>query len=275
VINLSKRMRDELGVTWELVPRACLPASLAALQQSWARQLKMPSDELPVRTVAEQIFRSVAEAEPALGPCIELTLFQGGFRRTETLERLVNETAAGALPLLQTLWAGEDSLLQRLLLRAHSQDDAWPSFGLTTMMLEVLQRDAPEAAARLVQNCGRSLLWMPAASPSGGGARNFKEDAANVPLLAGILGQMTGGPKAWCSPEVLARIRQIRAFDPIWFEVAHRAGLMLALMLEQDRLAPRRAATGIPYRVPKELARPAAGATLPQAHSPVRPVRPG
>lgn len=249
-ITLTKRMRDELGVSWELVPRSVVSACLAGLERSWAKQLRQDASEATVRMITEQVFRGVAQAEPSLGTPIELALFNAGYCRTAAFDRLISELAVGAQPLLHNLWAGEDSLLQRLLLRAHTQDAVWPFSGLTRKLLGALQQCAPEAAHLLAQACGKQLLWMPTAGESGSHAKNVKEDAANVPLLAALLSHLPGCPQTWRTAEVLARIRQLRAFDAVWFEVAHRTGLMLALMLEQKQLVPRRSPGASAHKTP-------------------------
>lgn len=231
--SLMKRMRDELGVVWELMPRFTLSTGLGRLQQSWAKQLKAEVADPVVKTLTEQVFRTIGQTDPLLGDVVELVLFQAGFNRTDRLERLTAPFAAGARALVLQLWSGENSLLQRFLLRTHTEDRVWPSFGLTRVLIGALQESAPQAATQLSNACGKDLLWMPTAGQLGPYARNVKEDVANAPLLAGLLSQLAPHEPSWRSGSHLAQLRQIRNFDPAWFEVGCRAGLLLTLLVEQ------------------------------------------
>jgi hypothetical protein len=230
---LMKRMCDELGVVWELMPRGCLEAGLQLYLQAWAHQLKtIPSDPL-VRTVCEPMFRLLAQADSVLGDMVELVLFQAGFERTERLTRLIGAFGSGPLTLLSQLWQGENSLLQRFLLRTHIEDRVWPHFDLWLGLVESLQELAPENIGRQLPALAKDLLWQTMAGKPGSPAKDLRADVANVPLLAGLLSQCTPSTTWWKSSNRLAELRQIRNFDPGWFQAAFRTGVLLALALEQ------------------------------------------
>ncbi len=234
---LMKRMRDELGVVWELMPRALLEAGLQQYLQNWACQLKTVSTDPLVRTVCEPMFRIVGQAAPVLGDMVDLVLFQAGFDRTERLNGVIGSLGSGPRPLLSQLWLGENSLLQRFLLRTHIEDRIWPHFDLSRGLVESLQEFASECVSHHLQALGRDLLWMPMAGQSGPTAKNMKADVANAPMLAGLLSQCTSSTAWWKLGNRLAQLRQIRNFDPGWFETAFRTGILIALMLEQARPA--------------------------------------
>jgi len=265
---LMKRMRDELGVMWELMPRSSLLASLVNLKQSWAKQLKVDPADPVVLTLAEQVFRSVGQSDPLLGNLVELVLFQAGHNRTEGFDLLLGQLVGGARPLVQRLWVGENSMLQRFLLRTHADDRIWPSFGLTMALIRALQESAPQAADRLSKACGKELLWFPTAGQAGPQAKNVKEDVANVPLLTGLLSQLAPSEPSWHTGKHLAQIRQIRNFDRAWFEVGCGAGLFLALMLEQNQLHARGAPDSIPYSKSVPASAPAGPAAPPVRRAP-------
>ncbi len=86
VHSLVKRMRDELGVVWELMPGATLAEGLSRLQQSWAKQLTADAGDPVVKTLSEQVFRTIGVSDPLLDDLIELVLFQAGFNRTDRFE---------------------------------------------------------------------------------------------------------------------------------------------------------------------------------------------
>ena len=129
VTSLMTRMRDELGVIWELMPKATLRAGLGILSTLWARQFKLEPQDTLVRTLVEPLFRSVGQVDAILGELVNLALFQSGFNRHEGLDRMIASVTAGVRAQLQQLWVGEGSLLQRFLLRTHAEDRIWPAFG--------------------------------------------------------------------------------------------------------------------------------------------------
>ncbi len=235
VPELMKRMRDELGVVWELMPRCNLEAGLQLYLNAWAHQLKTTPKDPLVRTVCEPLFRIVGHADPVFGDMVDLVLFQAGFDRTERLTALIGSFGGGPRALLTQLWQGENSLLQKFLLRTHIEDRIWPYNGLWLGLLESLQELAPENIAPQLHKLGKDLLWMSMAGPAGAPATDRRADVANVPLLAGLLSQCTPSTAWWKSDGRLALLRQIRNFDPGWFETAFRTGVLIALMLEQTR----------------------------------------
>lgn len=230
---LMKRMSDELGVMWELIPRGHLEIALQLYLQTWANQLKtVPSDPL-VRTVCEPLFRLIGQADSMLGDMVELVLFQAGFERTERLTGLIGAIGSGPLILLGQLWKGENCLLQRFLLRTHIEDRVWPHFDLWLGLIESLQELAPENIARQLPVLAKDLVWQTMAGKPGSPAKDLRADVANVPLLAGLLSQCTSSTTWWKSGNRLAELRQIRNFDPGWYQAAFRTGVLIALALEQ------------------------------------------
>lgn len=234
--KLAGRMRDELGVVWELVPGAALRNAFSCLHQSWARQLG-PEQNTTVNVVVGRIFQDLAAAEVCLVDWVELTLFQAGTERTELLMQLLGEVQAGARQLAERLWAGQDSLLQRYLLRTHVDDEYWPEFDLADALIKKLHLRAPQALSQLINVLGddpRKLFWVPTQGQTGPYAKNVKQDAANVPLLCGLLSQLAEDARPWWTPTEIDQIRQLRAFAPAWFEVACRVGSLMALSTRQQ-----------------------------------------
>jgi hypothetical protein len=243
VHSLVKRMRDELGVVWELMPHSTLAEGLSGLQQSWAKQLTTDAEDPVVKTLSEQVFRTIGVSDPLLDDLIELVLFQAGYNRTDKLDRLIAPFSTGARLLVARLWLGENSMLQRFLLRTHTEDRIWPHFDLSRALVQLWQAMQPDAASKLFELCGKDLIWMPTAGQAGPYSKNVKEDVANAPVLAGLVSQLLPAESPWWTDSQLAQLRQIRNFDPAWFELGCRTGLLLALMLEQ-KLAQTKPNTG-------------------------------
>jgi hypothetical protein len=235
--QLAIRMREELGVVWELMPRAALRDGIKRLGQSWARQLSAGEGDATVMMLTERIFRQLATSEATLLDRVELTLFQAGFGRTEHLDRLFGEMRGGARALAMGLWSGQESLLQRYLLRTHLDDEFWPGFDLTDALVKKLQQRAEQGLSLLLNACDRNLqklFWLPTLGLQGPYSRNVKQDVANVPVLCGLLSEFADDAAMWWNPGEIDQIRQLRAFAPAWFEVACRLGRLMALSTRQQ-----------------------------------------
>lgn len=255
--RLAMRMRDELGVVWELTPGAALRDALDRMRSSWSRQLG-PDQDATVTTVTQRIFSQLSTSEATLADQVQLTLFQAGMGRTEHLVELFLEVRAGAISLAQKLWSGQESLLQRFLLRTHVDDEFWPGFGLTESLVHKLQERHPQAWSQLLVACGRNvqrLFWLPTLGQQGPYGRNVKQDVANVPMLCGLLSQLADDARAWWTPEEIGQVRQLRAFAPAWFEEACRIGSLMALSTRSQPVirpaspAPHESGVGRVWRV--------------------------
>ncbi|MFY7915096.1 MAG: STY4851/ECs_5259 family protein [Rubrivivax sp.] len=237
--RLALRMREELGVVWELIPAAAVSEALERLHRSWSVQLGVGQD-VTVRVLTEQIFRQLAASAPVLSDVVELTLFTAGFGRTRRVDELFGEVRSGTGSLAQHLWSGQDSLLQRFLLRTHLDDEFWPGFELTYSLINKLRESHDRSFHQLLSACGRDLrrlFWLPTLSQHGPYAKNVKQDVANVPVLCGLLSQLASEPQAWWTQDEILKLRQLRAFAPAWFEVACRLGGLLALSIQEQSLA--------------------------------------
>lgn len=237
--RLAARMREELGVVWDLVGLAVLEAAIDRLRSSWARQLERDEPDPLVGTLTERLLTQVGIAEPAMSIPVDIALFRKNLVRPDRVMPLQAEISAGPMKLAQRLWTGVDSHVQRFLLRAHLDDQYWPRFDLCEQLIAKLQQRFPAASSELLTKCGRHLWWMPMQGQTGIGRQNVKLDVANVPMLAGLLSQLSPDEKAWWTPEEMGQIRQLRAFDPAWFETACRLGGLIALSLRPPSPAVR------------------------------------
>jgi hypothetical protein len=241
--QLMTRMRTELGVVWELTPPSLIDRALQLICTDWAKKLELELSDALVRQVAETSFRALGQTDAVFGERVDYAMWQAGFPKAARLQDFV---AASQLPskfLTGLLWAGDNSLLMRYLLRAKSENPIWPSFQLTDEMLQALDNVAPDDAAWLSKEVGRALLWRPDIEA---GAIRYRIDASNVPFLAGLLSQFTHSVSIWADSDCIAKIRHIRNFDPFWFETAFRMGVCLAVGVQAKRQATKPLGTANP-----------------------------
>ena len=258
--SLMRRVRDELSVMWELMPRPVLHRAFEQTLQTWARELKIQTIDPLCRSLVEAQFRRLGEASLLFGDLIDVMLYQAGFAWTERLNGMIGAVRAGPKRLLSDLWHGEHSLLQRFLLRTHAEERFWPYFDLSRGLVESFQTLAPERASLQLEPFARDLLWMPTSGTAGANAKNVKADVANAPLLAGLLSQCVPSCDWWTQGNRAAELRQIRNFDPVWFETAFRCGVQIGMWLEQTSpaitLETTRDSRHKPNRVASQLVEP-------------------
>ena len=159
---------------------------------------------------------------------IERLLFQELGVRCPNFEYMAADYLRTPQALLQALWRGEDSLLQRILLRHHAHQDVWPDLKMVKKILSQIAATTEPDVVQFFNALAADLVWQPAA-PSGAAAIGPKQEVANTPLLLGILIQITDATAWLQSNGNLAALRQIKAFDPVWFDVGLQTGALLAL----------------------------------------------
>lgn len=239
VHELILRMRDELGVMWEFTSRATLVKAYDSFSSSWLKQLGGAGTESVVEKVIDDLFTKIGSVSEALAIQIDLVLFEKTGKRTSRFEQSVAKFASAPEALLQQLWLGEDSLLQRVLLRNHADEKVWPYFKLWEELLEAINEHCEPSYIEFIRGLVRQLLWVPQVPP-GSPPVYAKFDVANAPLLTGFLVQSCDAGRWLHSSDHMAALRQIKAFDPIWFEVGLQLGALLAMKVQQRSTAVRR-----------------------------------
>lgn len=239
VHELMSRMRDELGVMWEFTSRATLVKAYDRFFASWLKQLGGAGSEGVVEKVMDDLYDKIGSVSEVLAVQIDLVLFEKTGKRTPRFEQSVARFASVPDVLLQQLWLGEDSLLQRVLLRNHADQQVWPYFKLWEELLNAVNEHCELSHIEFIRSLGRKLLWVPQVPP-GSPPVFAKFDVANAPLLTGFLVQSCDAGRWLQSSDHMAALRQIKAFDPIWFETGLQMGALLAMKVLQKSTAVRR-----------------------------------
>jgi len=240
--DLMQRMREELGVLWELTSRRSLQHAHVALSTSLAGQLGPAVAADLSRQLVDDLFAKIGSAAESLAMQVEQVLFQASGVQGIRFERLVADASRAPSAILRQLWHGEDSLLQRVLLRSHADDGIWPYFKLWEDLLEAIQRHGDAPSVAFLHHVGTQLLWLPKQS-TGGSDNNPRLDVANSPLLVGYLVQACDANTWLQSGGTMAALRQVRAFDPTWFDLGIQAGSLLAMKAHAHRASATPPAT--------------------------------
>lgn len=234
VYELMQRMRDELGVMWEFTSRASLQNAYEALSKSLLAQLGPQIDGNLIDQLLNDLFTKIGIASESLAIQVDRILFDKTGVRTIRFERLIADFQRTPTALLQRLWLGEDSLLQRVLLRNHAEERIWPYSCIWEQLLQAIQSQGHPSTVEFLQSLGTQLLWMPMQA-TGKPEINPRLDVANVPMLIGYLIQICDANEWLQSNDHLAALRRIRMFDPAWFDLGLQSGSLLAMKaLEHD-----------------------------------------
>lgn len=240
VLELMSRMRDELGVMWEFTSRSSLLTAYEDLSKSLRAQLGSAATSDLVGQIVNGVFSKMGFVSESLAIQIDRILFEKSGIRSERFDRLIAEVHRPPNAVLQLLWQGEDSHLQRLLLRNHADERIWPFFKLWEELLSEISTHTDPLYVEFVSGLGRQLLWMPQLSADGP-AINAKLDVVNAPLLTGFLIQTSNANKWLQAGDHMAVLRQIKAFDPTWFELGIQIGALLVMKASLQDAQARRA----------------------------------
>ena len=185
--------------------------------------------------IVKTVFTPNGHMTQSLGSHIDRLLWKELDARSDRFERMAADYLRTPQALLQALWRGEDSLLQRILLRHHAQQEVWPDFKMVRKLLTQIEASPEPDVVLFFRRLVNELIWCPTAS-SGAAAIGPKQDVANTPLLLGILVQITDATAWLQSNNHLAALRQIKAFDPVWFDVGLQTGALLALKAREKHV---------------------------------------
>ena len=255
--DLAQRMRNELGVIWELLPLSAVRDARQRLQQLWATRCGSLLSPERLDTLCNDQFQSLATISEPLNVMVAYVSLKAGAalqpEQQKPMADLQKAAVGGVRALLESLWVGDGSLVQRHLLRQQAAVQIWPC--ANTRLSEHLMRclENVKDSPILLASSGRSLIWRPAAANPGQHFRDHKENAVNAPLLAALAIQLGATQGDW-PHEALVELRQIRAFNPAWFDLSCINAFKLTLAAdhatEQARQRPpttglRRVRTGV------------------------------
>ncbi len=226
--ELMPRMRDELGVVWELTSAHCLRKALRKFFAALKDELGALAQDSLLTDLVKDVFTKIGSTTDSLAMQIETLMFQELGVHGPKFERMVADYGKTPQAFLRALWRGEDCLLQRILLRHHAQQEVWPDFKMVRKLLTQIEASPEPDVVLFFRSLANELIWDPPA-PLGAAAISPKQDVANTPLLLGILVQITDATAWLQANNHLAALRQIKAFDPVWFDEGLRTGALLVL----------------------------------------------
>lgn len=223
---LMLRMRDELGVLWELTSRSSLLNAYELISRSLIKQFDDDFAAGFVRQMVDSLFSKMGFISESFATQIDTVLYEKSAIRSERFDHMFAKIFRSPIAILDEFWHGEDSYLQRVLLRNHANDGIWPYFKLTENIIGEMEDNCEPIYISYLNNFSRHLLWNPSAA---GTSLNLKRDVANVPLLLGFYTQTCNANNWLQAEDRMVALRRIKAFDPIWFDLGVQTGALLAM----------------------------------------------
>lgn len=251
--SLAKRMQNELGVIWELLPLSAVKAAGQRLRQHLESSCGSLLSSQQLDLLCDAQLQALAATSDTLDLMVTYASLEASAalspRQHVLMAQLHRAATGGVRALLESIWAGEGSLVQRHLLRQQAEVHVWPSAntGLSEYLMGSLTQATDSPMLLAIGNSGASLVWRPAGSESKDRHRDHKENAVNAPLLAALGSQLGVTQGQWPDFDALVELRQIRAFDPIWFDLSctHAFKLTLAASHAVEMARQRPAAAGL------------------------------
>ena len=226
--DAARRLRDEVGWNAELTSLGDWHEAIAAL---WTYHRTLIPPELahivkPADNMRLDLRRRLSALRNEL-PSLELTLALVEFELTNRPSSLLNdvftraEAADGALE--RRLWHGADSLGNTSLFLVNANRNNWPQRQFFEKAYRAFDECCPQSASRLIAPHASRLFWPK--------IDDFKVSVANMPMLCAIWAMTSASRRWWAASEHRLALRQIRDFDPAWFDLAYRESVAALLAI--------------------------------------------
>ena len=221
-----RRFRIETGWMPELTTVADLSQVSRAFWRFWSAQdlasercRKYFNDDIEGR------FKLLAHEIPSLEPLLDAVVFAA----TGTVSALLLEVAGPSklttFNLIKKLWDGGDSLVNSQLFLVNAEREMWP--GRNFVQHKVLPAFdtacTPENKRKLIPFFAR-LFWNK--------PEDHKFAVANLPVLCALWSATSTSRKWWSDPRERLILKQVRDFDPVWFEQAYRHACKVLMSID-------------------------------------------
>lgn len=231
LFEFARRLRDELGLIWELASIDIWRNAASKLYDYWVALLGEDDAKASFPIILKARLNRFAGEHPPLQLVLDVLLLELTNCPSDAIIEIQRVSQGDRLAFAYELWRGHDSLAQNLLFRGHANDTSWPERLLFeaafTGFLEVA---ADSVKKKLNPDIVRTMFWMD--TPN-----DFKVSVANIPVLCALWAVTGTSQEWWEKPERRLALRKIKVFDPIWFEQAF--GKAVATCLSSGILVPR------------------------------------
>jgi hypothetical protein len=216
------------GMPIELIAYSDWMNAIKSCQNFWVDELGDGDAIEMARVYIKERIQTILQIAPSLTTTMAWIQYQLWEELHEPVLEVALAKSQDAYRLVDQLWQGEDSLLQRKLLRVHGSVEVWPTSKLFIKALNAFYTKSPKSIQLILDqsiNEQRRTLFWPL-------SHDYKCAVVNLPVLCGLW-SMSPVPMAWWSkcPDRQRFIQELLRFDPIWFQVAYNQGCKIALAL--------------------------------------------
>lgn len=224
---MMKRMHDELGVMWEMLPFDLMKSAFEQYKQFFhriysdaLREINTPTEinDL-VNDISISQLKDVAKNNLILRDFATIILFQSnGIVPPAGLNEALLIAQRNVGTTIHCLFRGESSLVQTLLVQNNNTNGNYPNFDIPdnwlTLVCQTLNSPITIFAelAQLPPHCLAVTL---------------------MPFIAGVLIQNPKHAKHFKTKKIFKKLKEIKKFNPIWFDAAFRHGAILSLNINQ------------------------------------------
>jgi len=223
--SLACRLRDELGLVWELISIEEWRGCIDLFWQYWAGMLGEDDAKASFPILLKAKLERLSTDIPPLRLMFEMILYEKSGQLGKEFKTLVRAMSSNPKPRVNRLWGGADAMVQTLLFRVHNPEiEQWPEPRLLNdAITELAEKCDGKLQGKIAQESG-FLFWELSSS-------DFKRTVANIPVLCALWAITDTDASWWQKPNIRISLRKVRSFDPIWFELAFKEGLAACLSL--------------------------------------------
>jgi hypothetical protein len=236
-----RRLHRETGWMPELTTVSDLCEVAQAFWRYWAEEgLAQDRCRKYYKEELEGRLQLLSDEIPSLGPLIETVIFVSTGTVTDLLLEVEGPSRKSTQELFRTLWDGGNSLVNSQLFLVNEWREEWPcrDFVEKEALPAFLQNLQPTSAALIFKLLDR-IFWKFDSWKKYYGTQfnirnqpDFKFSVANLPVLCAFWAATSTSRQWWTDPRSRLALKQIRDFDPIWFEQAYRQAFKVCMSID-------------------------------------------
>lgn len=228
LVDAVRRLRTETGWAPELTTVADLCEVAQAFWRFWSGQgLDQDRCQKYFKDEFEGRLRLLANEIPGLRPLIETVVFAATGTMSDLLLEAAGASGRTTADFLRQLWDGGDSLVntQLFLVNAEREILTWPGRDfIQVQALPAFVAACTSSNQELLRPYFRKMFWPQ--------HQDRKFSVANLPVLCAVWAATSTSRQWWSDPRSRLALKQIRDFDPIWFEQAYRQAFKVCMSID-------------------------------------------
>lgn len=188
----------------------------------------------------ESRFQLLADEVPSLGPLIETVVFAATGTITNLLLEVAGPSKKSPKELQSALWDDGNSLVQSQLFLVNQGRDIWPHRDFVEQhALPAFLKTFPANKAEQLKPHLERFFWgfsswrrYFSTDFNQKNQPDFKFSVVNLPIVCALWAATSTSRQWWRDPRSRLALKQIRDFDPIWFEQAYRQAFKVCMSID-------------------------------------------